>query len=462
VVLLCTFSKFYFFFFYFFLDLPLPIIESETFDLAGSTATAIEQLIRDAFTDPFQLTEMIRLTFITGAGKLGRAKYDDNAARAVTTTLRDFGYEEDRGASAILECAGSYKLQHDTGKNLKTVVVFPKIQTSSTMMNHLQQGMSNVGINGHGTNSTPTVSLIDKDSIEQKLAQTPMTIFTKMIDSKCETWQQKKTCLQTITKLKDMADALDQKLMQGQPLTDPEQDYYNSVSITSLEERMTVVRDLMTKQVDSGNITTDEKKQLLDQITDRLDALSEELQEAETQQKPKRIENLKGQIEKAKLRQTKIQSLSTVIPPKLRNEDAIIKLRKEQAPLLELEKAAKGRLLTLKESQAMARKEEIDDEIKELELSSRQWYETDSMFQARIKVTRTNVEKQIKLLNQAKKKTSAPKASSSMSTASSNATKWVLPGAKKSGAWTKPTSKSTSNGGSGLFAAMMNDNSDSD
>ena len=45
-------------------------IESETFDLAGSTPTMIEHMIRDAFTLPFDhLTEMIRLTFITGAGK---------------------------------------------------------------------------------------------------------------------------------------------------------------------------------------------------------------------------------------------------------------------------------------------------------------------------------------------------------------------------------------------------------
>merc|ERR1719491_781060 len=70
---------------------------------------------------------MIRITFITGAGKLGRSRYDENCHKTVTSALRDQGYEEDRAASCVNECAGSFKSQHDTGKNLKTIVVFPKI-----------------------------------------------------------------------------------------------------------------------------------------------------------------------------------------------------------------------------------------------------------------------------------------------------------------------------------------------
>jgi len=53
--------------------------ESETFDLGGQTTTTIEKLIRDAFEEPFALTEMIRITFVTGAGKQARAKYDADA-----------------------------------------------------------------------------------------------------------------------------------------------------------------------------------------------------------------------------------------------------------------------------------------------------------------------------------------------------------------------------------------------
>lgn len=426
----------------------------------------IEHMIRDAFTQPFELSEMIRLTFITGAGKLGRAKYDENAARAMTTALRELGYQEDRGASATMDCAGTFKLQHDTGKNLKTVVVFPKVST----INGLQQAMGNAAISHDGNhNATNAVPLIEEGSIEQKLIQTPVNLFPKMVESKCETWNQKKSCTQAINKLKQLAESLDQKLMQGKPLSDSEQEYYNSVSITVLEEKLTCLRDMMTAQADSGRITTEEKKQLMEQITDRITTLSNEMSEAEIQGKAKRVENLKVQLDKAKARQTKIQSASTILPPKLKNEDAIIKLRKEQLPLLELEKAAKGRLLSIKESQSMARKDEIENEVHELELSSRQWFETDPMFEARIKVTQSNWEKHRKqqAQNATKKKASSSAASTSkMSSSSSSGTKWVLPGAKKAGAWStsKPSTKSSQAGttGSGLFAAMMNGDSDSD
>jgi hypothetical protein len=391
---------------------------------------------------------MIRLTLVTGAGKLGRAKYDEQAARVVTNTLRELGYEEDRGASAVMECAGTFKLQHDTGKNLKTVVIFPKISTTAGVEN----AMGKVGLNENSG-----VSLIAEGSIEEKLVQTTINVFPRMMESKCETWTQKKGCIAALTSLKTSAERLDLKLLQGNPLTDAEQEFYNTVSLTSLEEKLTCVRDLMAKQVDSGHITSDEKKQLLEQISDRLAALSDEVSEAEAQSKVKRVENLKMQIEKAKLRQAKIQSLSTITLPKLKNLDAIIKLRKELLPLLEVEQAAKGRLLTLKESQAVARKDEISEEIHQLELSSRNWFESDDLFQARVKASHLDWEKSRK--QAAAKKKTAPKVTATTGS-SSAATKWVVPGAKKTSAWGQPSQKGVKTSG-GLFAQMMND-SDSD
>ena len=40
--------------------------------------------------------------------------------------LRGIGFEEDRGASAIMACQGMFKYQHDTDKDLKFIHVFPK------------------------------------------------------------------------------------------------------------------------------------------------------------------------------------------------------------------------------------------------------------------------------------------------------------------------------------------------
>lgn len=301
---------------------------------------------------------MIRLTFVTGAGKLGRARYDEGAAKAVTSALRDLGYEEDRGASAVIECAGSFKLQHDTGKNLKTVVVFPKIAATAGVVGAM--GSLGLGLN---------VSILGEDSIDHKLAYTTMKVFPRMTESKCESWSQKKGCLAALAELTRMAESLDAKVMHGQLLTDPEQDFYNSVSLTSLEEKLACTRELMHKQVDAGNITADEKHQLLVQIAERIESLATEIREAESQGKVKRVENLKAQETKARTRKEKLQSLAAKPPPRLKNEDTILKLRKELAPLLEIEEAGKGRLLSLKESQLLARKDEIVAEIEELEVS---------------------------------------------------------------------------------------------
>lgn len=98
--------------------------------------------MKDAFTEPLPLSDMIRITFITGAGKLGRQRYDEGAPKAVTSTLRELGFEEDRGASCVVECGGSFKSQHDTGKNPKTIVVFPKISGADGGLNGGMAGLS--------------------------------------------------------------------------------------------------------------------------------------------------------------------------------------------------------------------------------------------------------------------------------------------------------------------------------
>ncbi|EJK55816.1 hypothetical protein THAOC_24408, partial [Thalassiosira oceanica] len=63
-----------------------------------------------------------------GGGKLSRSKYDSKCGQVVTAALNNLGFVEDRGASCVNECAGCFKSQHDTGKNIFTVVVFPRIE----------------------------------------------------------------------------------------------------------------------------------------------------------------------------------------------------------------------------------------------------------------------------------------------------------------------------------------------
>lgn len=339
--------------------------ESETFDLAGQNVTTIENTIRDAFNEPMELTEMIRLTFVTGAGKLGRARYDDNAAKAVTSTLRELGYEEDRGASAVLECGGSFKLQHDTGKNLKTVVVFPKVASTSS---NTTDATSATGI------ESDFLNLIVEDSVSHKIAYASMNIFPRMVESQCITWSQKKACISALQDIQAILQKFDDTLLKGQQLSESEQNFYDSLSATSLEEKVVCLREIMAKQIDKGEITAAEKRQLIQQVDAKIEDLTSNITTAEKEGKVKRVENLKDAEQKAKLRRAKLESIAAKPPPKLKMEAEISKLRTEMGPLLDLELATKGRLLTLKESQSIARKDELQNQITDLEVSFGQIY----------------------------------------------------------------------------------------
>jgi hypothetical protein len=328
--------------------------ESETFDLAGSNTVTIEHVIRDAFSDPFSLADMIRITFVTGAGKLGRQRYDEGAAKAVTMTLRELGYEEDRGASAVMECAGSFKLQHDTGKNLKTVVVFPKIVASKES----------------GDVTSVHASLIAENSPEFKLAYSTMSTFESNIPRFCSSWSQKKGCIAALQTVMDTVKGLDEKLMQGTALDETEQDFYDNVSLRSLEEKIARVKDLLHRHIEEGKLTAEEKLVLILQIKEKLATADKDITIAQNEGKLKRVENLEAAKGKTQERLSKLEKIDPVPTHPLKHQAEINTLRKEMIPLLEVEEGAKGRLLTLKENQAMARKDDIMLEIRDLEVST--------------------------------------------------------------------------------------------
>jgi myosin heavy subunit len=331
--------------------------ESETFDLAGQNVSTITTTIHSAFAEPFPLQEMIRITFVTGAGKLGRQKYDEGAAKAVTSTLRELGFEEDRGASCVVECGGSFKLQHDTGKNLKTVVVFPKITSEG---DQLEGDVADLSIN------QTKQSLLPIDSPEQVIAMSSQTLFERMLQSKCPSWAQKKGCVAAIESTKKIIEELETKLLSGTPLTAGEQDMYDSVSMSSLDEKETHVKAQMHSQVESGKLTKLELETLLHQVSEKIDSLDKEI--AQSQDKPKKLEKLKATKEKVTERKAVLEKIEPTPPHRLRNEAEIQKLRVDLQPLLKLEDGAKGRLLSVKETQTLARKDEILEEIAQLEV----------------------------------------------------------------------------------------------
>jgi len=365
-------------------------VESETFDLGGQNATATTAMIRSAFSEPLEMVnEMIRITFVTGAGKQARQRYDDGAARAVTSTLRELGFEDDRGASCVMECAGSFKLQHDTGKNLKTVVVFPRIR--------LKQRQEDSNNNNDSNNKT---SYFPVESPEYKIATSSVKVFEKMLPSKCPSWSQKKGCVQATESLRELKNELESKLMKGIPLEEPEQDFYDQM--TGLEEKIAFVKTQMVDQIENrGAITSFEKQSLMTQNADRIATLTKEIATAE---KNKKLEKLKVMLSKSEQRKDLLGGIQPQAPSKLRYENEINKLQAELIPLLRMEEKASGRLLSIKETQTLAKKDEILDGIESLEQASRGWFEDDSFFQSRLDASRRIFQARLKKAGSSKTK----------------------------------------------------------
>jgi len=349
----------------------------------------------------------------------------------------------------VKECAGSFKSQHDTGKNLKTIVVFPKIFDETA-------GMGDLNLEGGGGYDNRGEPVLEKNSPKSMMAMSSIQVFTRMLSSKCQSWSQKKLCAVAIGEIKEIVESLDAKLLSGVPLNDSEQEFYDDVSLDSLSQKEAMVKTEMQQHVEEGKITRLEKTKLLAQVQEKVDALEKTISEATEVKKPKKVQKLSLQKDKVVEREKMLSNITPTAPHALKHELEIRKLRKEMQPLLKLEKETKGRLLSLKETTTLARKDEIEEEIEILEYKSLGWFEEEEEFRIRVDASRA-----VANARQAKKKVVSKKSASSGSGNSGKkaVANWVTPGARKRQV-SKPVASGKSSG-SNMFSAMMMD-SDSD
>lgn len=230
-------------------------LESTTFDLAGHDITSIQSITIDAFSTPFPpLNQMIRITFIVGAGKLSRQKYDAKAMQILTSSLRELDYVEDRGAGCSFDCAGCFKTQHDTGKNLFTVVVFPKIKDSSSN----SAGANHDANNNYGEEEP----LLPANSPGYKIAVCSISTFQTLLSTQCPTYAQKRKCMECIEGLIELLQSIENKLMGGHPLDSAEQSLYDEMG--ELKEKMAYTQKEAARHVDEGMLTLQEKEMLIE------------------------------------------------------------------------------------------------------------------------------------------------------------------------------------------------------
>ena len=212
-------------------------------------------------------------------------------------------------------------------------------------------------------------------------------VFKRLLASKAPTWTEKKALLQNLEDSQAIVAEFDGKLMKGQSLDATEQKVYDSVE--DLDEKMNEVRTSMAAHVEAGTLTSTEKALLLEQVDAKLE-------EATAAKQAKKVENL------SKRKETIEKSDGAFLPP-LKAEVHISKCRDEIVPLKKVEAAAKGRLMTMKETEAMGKLLDLEEEISRLEINSRGWFETDELFEERCGAGRSKFEAKLK-----KKKNAAP------------------------------------------------------
>mmetsp|Transcript_5413 Transcript_5413/g.12293 ORF Transcript_5413/g.12293 Transcript_5413/m.12293 type:complete len:450 (-) Transcript_5413:113-1462(-) len=431
--------------------------DNETFDLAGHNAANIDSTITDSFSQPFQLDQMIRITFVVGAGKLGRAKYDARAGQTLASSLRQLDFLEDRGASCVNECGGCYKTQHDTGKNVFTVVVFPRLVEQGE-----GQAAHGSGAGGPPSDEYPVPLPLAEGSPLNKILYASEETFAKMAPSMCPSWSEKKVCSEVLQSALETVEQMDAKLMTGTPLTDDENLFYDEVGgVASIGTKAESLRKLMHQQVEKGELTKQELDRLLEQVQEKIDTCNGEIESALQKSQEKKVAKQNAQKEKAEARKGMLEGHKAQPPHKLKHEAQIMKLRKKLQPLKKLEQSAKGRLMTMKETKELAVMEDILEEISELEEGSRGWCEDDEPFEVRLEASRK------KSASSSGKAASGGKGkkpgTGSRSTNSGNTT-WLTPGglaAKQSALGKRAAKKPKPKSSGGVFAAMMMD-SDSD
>eukprot|EP00804_Cyclotella_cryptica_P016792 CCRYP_001794-RA/>CCRYP_001794-RA protein AED:0.09 eAED:0.09 QI:0/0/0/1/1/1/2/0/608 len=404
---------------------------SSTFDLCHLSSSTITAIVSTAFSKPLPITDMIRLTFIVGGGKATRGKYDEGALTAVVGALRGCGYREERGGGCVLECAGSYKVQHDTGKNLRTVVVFPLIRGGEEDVDEEEEEEEVADEEG----------LIPAGSVGYKIAVCPMASFISLLSLHCPTYLQKKQCLRTLSGLIELQSAIEHKMMNGQRLDASEKSFYDS-SI-ELSDKMEHVQKEATKHIEEGNLTYEERKILIEMNEKRIQSLMNEENSA----------SVADQLKKALARKELLnRNTGEATLPPLRLESQINTLRKKLIPLKALEEESHQRFLSYIRDQGFIRKGRFGTRDREIRIrvpgmASRDQFEA----------------KHAKNARGGKASVGGGGSARSLMSSVSGSTKWILPDSNKlkgnKNAWGSTATKRRNNGGGAVFSAMMMDSS---
>lgn len=407
--------------------------ESEQFDLAGVTGPQATQLVQDVFAQEWsrsRLPKLPRISLVVGAGKLGRQKYPAELQKALVSSLRDVGFEEDSGASCMWECGGSYKTQHDTGRNLKLLHVFPKVTAEG----------------GEDADGAEGVGAEPQWSREELLAVCGADEFRELLGTKLATWKQRKQLQQKMSGVMQRIRALEQQMCTGAALSSEDQRFYDAVSAEELEEKGRLLQAELKAMVEEGRLTASDRAAALEAATSRLRELQAEAGAAGGGAK------VRKQLENISARVALLEEAQPVDAPVL-HEARIAEIWQQMEVLEPLARKEQSSSLSLQEVRQLAELEPMQAELGVLLDESRGWYEEDADFDDRMRGCWNRFQ-------EAQKKKRAAAARRARAKKGSG---WASASSRKGAASRRVRKPTATKGVASSFAALgLSDDSDSD
>lgn len=419
-------------------------LASEEFDLAGYTESRTKDLMASAFAEPFtNLDEMIKFTFIVGGGKHVRSRYAEDLPKWTTACLREIGFTEDRSAALDFSSQGTYKQQHDTGQNLKTIIVFPKV-TRKESEKQVEETTSSKQLN----------------SPEKLIMQADFVTFSEMVKSKTQSWSQRKAIQKVLQEGIEAYNFLEAKLMRGEMLNPSELELYESNSGCDIE-KLSWLQQEIKKMVDTV-LTATEKTEVIETMKKNQTLVEAEIEQLKgtenlNQTIVNRIEKLKEKLAAIVQRRTTLEGQPPVLH-RLKHREEIQKLVVKQQHLAELDERRRihGNL-TITDLKELEQKAAIDHQIIQYSNASRCWFEGDESFAIRMKI---EVDEGVKKYQQQKKTINKSQGKKTNTHGTTSSSGWATVGQTKKGSGLRTTT--TQSQAKGGFAAAFGDDEDDD
>jgi len=242
--------------------------ESDEWELTNYTEAQCEALVRAAFAVPVPTLrgEMVCARFIVGGGKGTRGKFSDDLPKHLTGALRAIGFADDRGAATTLASAGCFKFQHDTGRNIKVVCVYPNVVAVP----------GTVPGEGEDEEDDEYTVAIDEESPIYLCCMSGLGTFQEMVADKCKGWSQKRRLLSALKRTGAMLEECERKMVSMEELSEGERLMYDTYDKDLIASKVQWLGGAIKGMVAAGQLSEVEREEVLDGMRERLEALGKE------------------------------------------------------------------------------------------------------------------------------------------------------------------------------------------